>query len=340
MPFKSRSWLKLKKVLETKIFTYMTLTWTKIVFGSMGFLILLITVFGVLFLRLPMHQRSNLDDFSLMSRGRLVDIEQRSNLLRQCKSYGLFKPITSVKNESLSHVLIDRKNKFLYCYVPKAGTTHWKRIMYLLAGKTNQTDLWQIPGDEVHNPNAFETLSNLPTEDKEVILKTYTKFLIARHPFERILSAYKNKFENLDDAFFRQNFDSVIIQNSRRHLPVEDVKKLHDVKFEELIEFILHPELTKMVYNDFWDSINNLCHPCTIKYDIIGKFGTIEADSNHILKMIGINHIKFPEETNLGHTRKFLKSYYRKLSSAVMEKLYKLFEIDLKLFGFRRLDLR
>lgn len=50
----------------------------------------------------------------------------------------------------------------------------------------------------------------------------------------------------------------------------------NDVTFKEFVEFLTSPAVSTddvpYTFNEHWASITNLCHPCTIKYNLIGNF--------------------------------------------------------------------
>ena len=97
------------------------------------------------------------------------------------------------------------KFQVIYCLIPKAASTSWKRV--LIRSSTNQTlrkrDLYQLT---LLRKYGLVSLAAFSKEEIQKRLKTYFKFLVVRHPFIRLLSAYWSKFGrfgNLSDVHFR-----------------------------------------------------------------------------------------------------------------------------------------
>lgn len=65
----------------------------------------------------------------------------------------------------------------------------------VLTGAYNTTDPVTIPASLVHAPGSLLRLSDMKKEEALRCLRDYNTFIMVRHPFERLLSAYRNKLE-------------------------------------------------------------------------------------------------------------------------------------------------
>jgi Sulfotransferase family len=49
-----------------------------------------------------------------------------------------------------------------------------------------------------------------------------------------------------------------------------------------------------------WRSYEDLCHPCFVGYDFIGKYETLSDDVDHVLKLIGeYGKVQFPNKVSV-----------------------------------------
>ena len=87
-------------------------------------------------------------------------------------------------------------------------------------------------------------------------------------------------------------------------------------------------------FNEHWDTVSGLCHPCLLKYNVIGKYETINDDSALALHLAGIRNVSFPMVTKTSGTNELLRRYFDKLSLGLIRNLYKLYEQDFRYFGY------
>lgn len=181
-------------------------------------------------------------------------------------------------------------------------------------------------------------LTDLPPEEVAHKLGTYFKFLFVREPFERLVSAFRNKFvvQTNASAYFRRVFGRKIVRRYRRKL--NSVPNGTDVKFEEFVKYLIDP-WRKIPMNEHWEKFHNLCLPCTISYDFIGKLENFNEDSSYILKKNLLSEkVKIPsrKESRYGNyqTNSYLDQYYSKLPTPALKKLYKNYMGDFAIFNY------
>lgn len=81
--------------------------------------------------------------------------------------------------------------------------TNWKRVLMVLTHRSNATNLSEISASLAHANGTLTRLTEVPANDAKEMLYKFTSFLMVRHPFERLLSAYRNKLEDNQGASAR-----------------------------------------------------------------------------------------------------------------------------------------
>lgn len=156
--------------------------------------------------------------------------------------------------------------------------TNWKRLLLVINGrwKNGSSDPLTIPGSLVHEPGIFLKFNELNKDEREMVMSdNYTRLIFVRHPFERLLSAYRNKLEDKTSTskYFQERIGRLIVKSLRQNPSNYSLHHGNNVSFNEFVQYLLMPELslTNESYNEHWEPINRLCNPCVMKYNVIGE---------------------------------------------------------------------
>lgn len=210
----------------------------------------------------------------------------------------------------------------------------------VLTGKSNVTNLMEIPGSKAHAEGSLTKLSDLDPDLAEACLGNYTSFLMVRHPFERLLSAFRNKLEDtLPSArYFQARIGRYIIKKYRPDATQHEIETGDSVTFREFVRYLIEEGIEQEDTNEHWRPVHQLCQPCSVNYSFVGKHDRFEEDAETVLDMIGAPKLDFPRSKS-GGTAYYLKHYLRQLSLDDIEKLYRLYEVDFKMFGYNLEDI-
>lgn len=137
--------------------------------------------------------------------------------------------------------------------------------------------------------------------------------------------------------YFQERIGKQIVKSFRPNAESESLKRGHDVTFLEFILYLLTPELSKNQsfnsYNEHWEPINKLCHPCAVNYNLIGKYETLLDDSMLALHTTGVN-IKFPTSQHTSGTNELLRQYFNTIPVNIAKNLFYLYFNDFRLFDY------
>ena len=234
----------------------------------------------------------------------------------------------------LQHIIVDRKNKLLYCYIPKVASSNMKRLILTLQNYTDDSNAIKY-----FDQRGFEFLSDVPTKERGEILKTFFKFLFVRNPLDRILSAYRNKFEKVNTKFqVAFGRDIVRLYRNQRFLETKNVKG-NDVTFQEFARYLIDKRIVFEDMNEHWMPMFELCQPCYIKYDFIGSFEHLGFDTTALLaKLQASKTIQFPRKQS-AYGRPLdedqIKQYYQNLTADEYSELHSRYINDFKCFSYK-----
>ena len=238
----------------------------------------------------------------------------------------------------------------MFCGVPKAATTLMKRIFL----KSLFPRYKDVPLDEIRDgPNGklstthgqdLKYLHEYPVEQRKGIIRDYFKFMIVRPPLERLLSAYRDKTDPLSYTFYNKK-----VMDALKDRDLADEYIYFDVEsFHQFLQFLMArtprplaegeeiaeecKNLCVLVFTVYLANelvrsemrVLDLCRPCSIDYDFIGKMETIDYDMDHLLKKLDLG-VSWPRKdvtTNADYVRLYYHGFHQEHFSALYD-LYK-----------------
>ncbi|KAL2100791.1 hypothetical protein ACEWY4_002552 [Coilia grayii] len=259
-----------------------------------------------------------------------------------------------IPNKELEHLIVDDRHGIIYCYVPKVACTNWKRIMIvlsesLLVDGVPYQDPLDVPIEQIHNSSLhfsfnkfWKRYGKFSRHLMKIKLKKYTKFLFVRDPFVRLISAYRNKFEEENQEFYK-GFARVMLKRYRNYSdPPASVVDAFAAgirpTFSNFIQYLLDPRTEKEApYNEHWRQMYRLCHPCQINYDFVGKLETLDEDAEQLLRILRVdNVVQFPRSHRNRTTSSWEQDWFANIPYELRSQLYKLYEADFRLFGYAK----
>ena len=172
------------------------------------------------------------------------------------------------------------------------------------------------------------------------MIQDYYKFVIIRHPLERLVSGFRNKIEPpFSDMSVRfPNYIKLTILQKFRNTEFEkwmnsETKYNLSVTFEEFILYFVNSDLTKI--NPHLKPIVHTCHPCRIRYNFYGNFRMFSGDALMAMQHLHIDS-KFYRNKSLHsssqQTSSYLGQYYDQLSKTLKVRLYRALRDELDFY--------
>ncbi|XP_071530464.1 carbohydrate sulfotransferase 11-like [Panulirus ornatus] len=251
-----------------------------------------------------------------------------------------------------------RTPPLVYCPVYKVALTTWMAYLLRLAHvNDDNTDL------DVYNKKTRDRKKYLPrfggghrrmfqeykapkkNEEKNKVFKKSLRFIVVRHPFTRLLSAYRDKIETLKPKPFVPYFlglqQAIILKYRMANGNVTS----DTPTFSEFVDYVIdstknlttaeqwHEEV--VCWTPYWVQ----CGVCASDYQVIIKLETMAAEEQFLAQVANLKEIEnIHEWRNLKKAQvssaEVVSQYYKTLTKKQIMLLYECYKLDFDLFGY------
>ncbi|XP_071530372.1 carbohydrate sulfotransferase 11-like [Panulirus ornatus] len=260
----------------------------------------------------------------------------RRRVREVCTAFNVSSRVTSLQ---LRHIYVDDTRRILYCSAQKVASTAWKKVWLRLTSPPQTKTVSSTNRHDIHLRSQQNMLIQPKFEDVwQDMLASYRKFLFVRHPFERVVSAYRDKIQfvkDMEDSEIPQSIRKKISQNlgaSASRAAAEEV-----VGFPEFVKFIVEQDDEDIIpWDSHWRSVHQLCNPCGIEYDFIGKFENLPDDADYVLRWLGVEDLvgNFPATQKSKAEADVAFQYLKELSSSIKMSFLAKYRLDFLSFHY------
>ncbi|XP_072181484.1 carbohydrate sulfotransferase 11-like [Diadema setosum] len=267
-----------------------------------------------------------------------IQAERRQRVAETCRRHP--RQQRDVLHDPPQNIIVDIPHKIFFCFVPKVACTSWKKVFLVLKGIVES--VYDVNQYQVNHKlqRRLDFFANQTYAEREAILANFTKFMVAREPFARVLSAYLNKLSPNTTFSRAKHWQREIGEEITRHFYEESTIGLsggYNVTFADFVRFLSAKEPMRKQQNRHWNELHEMCAPCDIDYDVIGKFETMSTDAEYILRLFNlVDLVDFPSANGSSPTGSSSKveQFYSRLSAEDIKALYERYRLDFELFGY------
>lgn len=251
-----------------------------------------------------------------------------------------------------------RSPPLVYCPIYKVASTTWmvyfQRLAhvnddnhaldkYKKAGKERKKYMPRFGGG--HRRVFEEYKAPSTSREKNQVFQSSLRFLVVRHPFTRLLSAYRDKIERPNPKPFAPYFEDLQRAIILKYRPPDSNITATTPTFPEFVDYIIDFTANLTTAQEWdenivcWTPYWVQCGVCSSDYQVVIKLETMTEDEQFLAQIANLkeiqnvfewrNHKKFSKSS-----KEVLPVYYKSLTKKQILLLYERFKIDFELFGY------
>ncbi|XP_068206933.1 carbohydrate sulfotransferase 12-like isoform X2 [Palaemon carinicauda] len=258
----------------------------------------------------------------------------------------------------IHNLLVDRTNNIAYCPIYKAASTSWTITLLEMGGYWKKDQRRKNKNLQAYVSQVFPKISNFAGP---ALTRSMIRFMVVRHPFERLLSCYRDKFEYAKKSFYYTRYGDKMVRTYRKfpehitssqlgmmqeqvrakiragvpvNLPGNPFAEPVGPTFSEFVQYVINAKQD----DEHWRSYFVHCSPCHMTYQFVLRFEDINREGREFIEYLNRTsqvEMHWENPTQGGSTKEFVCSYYSQLTKETIKKLVKKYEKDFKLFEYK-----
>ncbi|XP_064077736.1 carbohydrate sulfotransferase 13-like [Macrobrachium nipponense] len=182
-------------------------------------------------------------------------------------------------------------------------------------------------------------------EEKAEVLRKSARVIIVRHPFTRILSAYRDKMTKMKPGPRKFHFRRMQKDIMARYRPTNSSVDSPFPTFPEFVSYIIDATRSLRSSTDWrektkcWTAYWAHCNVCTTDYNVIMKLETLDDDKRFLVTLSDLDELKEKSPEDWLHLRNatshdLAPKYYSQLTRDQILGLYNSYKLDFELFDY------
>ena len=256
----------------------------------------------------------------------------------------------------------------IYCDVPKTSSRVWKRKYAQMHSITRQWDPEPSPEERMIFSVGYHMIPHSMTAKR---IQTYTKILVTRHPFNRLISGFNDKFsyhslyvDGLSKKIIKKLYltdlpanesDFISSINSKySYMDIDNkmnillqymrLKNSHLklITLKEFLQYLIvtwEEEGNAGSFDQHWKPITEHCLPCSFTYDILVEHDKIAEESQTVLDYLQRNNKQNPilnfKEYSPKTSTNVCNNAFKIVPMDMRKKVFEIYKNDFALFGYK-----
>lgn len=162
-----------------------------------------------------------------------------------------------------------------------------------------------------------------------------TKFIIVRHPFERLLSAYRDKLEHMKGReYYYRRYGQYI---THRYRAKQSNLTSREPSFTEFLQFIAKEKR----FDEHWVPFIDSCQPCSMNYDYIFKFESLIGEYNYFIREHNLQYyLNYSRSERISTNFQGItddavaEKYFEQVPVALLLSIFNIYQLDFLLFSY------